>query len=393
MLTMQSDALTANKIHQILNNTLSTIDEGKNRIFDIAESVRKECEIVNSKLVLLRTKIETVIIELDILEKAEKNARLELMRVSRNFKEYQEADIRNAYENANNFRMNLVLKRQEEKELFFRRNELEIRYRNLSRTLNRADELGSKICTAIDYLNGNLEDIIGSIEDMDRKKYYGIKVIKSQERERKKIAREIHDGPAQSMANIVLKAELCEKMIDIDTQRAKGELRELKSVVRGCLTEVRQIIYDLRPMSLDDLGLIPTVEKFTKRFSSETGIDVKLRVFGDKEDITSVVKLSVYRVIQESLYNVNKHANAKNVCVSIEFINGNLVVSIEDDGVGFNAQKVSDFDNINSGFGILGMKERVELLEGTLKVDSTLQKGTTVKISVPYLGEDELVDG
>ncbi|WDV47292.1 sensor histidine kinase [Clostridiaceae bacterium M8S5] len=386
---MQNDILTANRIHSILGNALNTIAEGKKEIFEIAESVRKECDIVNSKLVLLKSKIETIINELDILELEEKKARFELMRVSKNFNEFNEEHIKNAYENANNFRINLVLKRQEEKDLINRRNELEIRYRNLAKTLEKADGLGSKICTAIDYLNGNLEEIIDSIEDMDRKKYYGVKIIKAQERERKKIAREIHDGPAQSMANIVLKAELCEKLLYKDPNRAKDELGSLKSVVRGCLTDVRRIIYDLRPMSLDDLGLIPTIEKLKNRFSEETGIDVKFKILGEHEYINSIVQLSIFRVIQEALSNIIKHSKARNVEIILEYVNGCLNVAVKDDGIGFDIEHTGNEEDSNSGFGMLGMKERVELLSGQIKVESVPYKGTTISVSIPYLGKDE----
>lgn len=389
---MQNDALTAKKIHYILENTLNTIAEGKNQIFEIAESVRNECEIVNSKLTLLKSKIETVINEYDILELEEKKARYELMRVSKNFNEFNEEHIKNAYENANNFRISLVLKRQEEKDLLTRRNELEIRYRNLAKTLERADELGSKICTAIDYLNGNLGEIIDSIEDMDRKKFYGIKVIKAQERERKKIAREIHDGPAQSMANIVLKAELCEKLLYIDEERARNELCSLKKVVRDCLTDVRRIIYNLRPMSLDDLGLIPTIEKLKNRFNDETGINVDFKVLGKYEYINAIVQLSIFRVIQEALSNVFKHSKANNVIIILECAKDCLNVVIKDDGIGFDIDKTGNGEDSNSGFGMLGMKERVELLNGKLIVNSIADKGTTISVSIPYLGKDDDLD-
>jgi len=92
------------------------------------------------------------------------------------------------------------------------------------------------------------------IEDMKQKRLLGIRIIKAQEEERQRVAREIHDGPAQSMSNIVLKAEICERLVDSDPEKAKDELRTLKSVVRDTLRDVRKIIYDLRPMSLDDLG-------------------------------------------------------------------------------------------------------------------------------------------
>jgi len=129
-----------------------------------------------------------------------------------------------------------------------------MRLKEAYKTVEKADNLISQIGISLSYLTGDLENVSLQIEDMKQKRLLGIRIIKAQEEERQRVAREIHDGPAQSMSNIVLKAEICERLVDSDPEKAKDELRTLKSVVRDTLRDVRKIIYDLRPMSLDDLG-------------------------------------------------------------------------------------------------------------------------------------------
>jgi len=142
-----------------------------------------------------------------------------------------------------------------------------MRLKEAYKTVEKADNLISQIGISLSYLTGDLENVSLQIEDMKQKRLLGIRIIKAQEEERQRVAREIHDGPAQSMSHIVLKAEICERLVDSDPEKAKDELRTLKSVVRDTLRDVRKIIYDLRPMSLDDLGLIPTLQRYIENLS------------------------------------------------------------------------------------------------------------------------------
>jgi len=149
-----------------------------------------------------------------------------------------------------------------------------MRLKEAYKTVEKADNLISQIGISLSYLTGDLENVSLQIEDMKQKRLLGIRIIKAQEEERQRVAREIHDGPAQSMSNIVLKAEICERLVDSDPEKAKDELRTLKSVVRDTLRDVRKIIYDLRPMSLDDLGLIPTLQRYIETCREESGIKI-----------------------------------------------------------------------------------------------------------------------
>ncbi len=165
-----------------------------------------------------------------------------------------------------------------------------------------------------------MDEILFTIDVLNKRQLLGIKVIEAQEEERRRIARDMHDGPAQSMANIVVKAELCEKLMDIDEKRSREELKDLKTIAKNTLDDIRKTIYNLRPMSLDDLGLIPTLERYIYNFNEEFWTNTELNIIGEIYELKPAIEVAVFRIIQESLNNIAKHSNANNAIVSIEFL-------------------------------------------------------------------------
>lgn len=387
---MERFKLDGKRINEIFSEILNTIEGSKKEIFAITEKVREEYERAKSDLEQLKRKAGEIIHQVDILERQDKMSRKRLLVVSRDFKSHSEKDIKDAYEKANNLRIALILKREEEKALIDKRRNLELRLKDAIEVLERAQKLATQMSVALGYLSGNLNNIIDTIEDMSKKQFLGIKIIEAQEEERHRVARDIHDGPAQSLANLGLKVELCEKLLSIDIDRTKEELKSLKQLVRDNLKDVRKIIYDLRPMSLDDLGLIPTVQKYASVFSNETSIATDIKVFNNSTDIDSIVEIAAFRIVQEALSNIRKHSNAKNVLVKIEANRTKLYVVIHDDGIGFNTEEVyGGDDSLSGGFGLIGMKERAELLGGSLQITSVKGKGTKVIVNIPINRKDD----
>ncbi len=307
--------------------------------------------------------------------------------ISKNFHTHSEADIKKAYEQANQHQIDLMLAREREQQIRKRRDELQIRQKNLGDTIEKADKFATQMGAVLGYLSGDLTNITDALETAQQKQLLAIKVIQSQEEERKRLARDIHDGPAQLLANVVLRAEICERLMGLDTIKAKEELTELKENARRSLVDVRKIIFDLRPMTLDDLGLVPTVRKYLEQFEERTGIRGELTVIGKVEDIDSTVVVAAFRIIQECLNNVEKHADATQVTIKLEFLKKDLNIVVTDNGVGFDvdvALKSQQADN----FGLIGMFERVKLLEGSLQIDSSIGKGSRFYIQLPYELED-----
>lgn len=175
-------------------------------------------------------------------------------------------------------------------------------------------------------------------------------------------------------------------------QKARDELQKLKDIVRECLQDIRKIIYNLRPMSLDDLGLVPTLQRLVLTFQNETGIEVTFKTKGVFDDIRPGISLTIFRIVQEALSNIHKHAEASNAAISLDFGEEELKLHIFDDGKGFDTNSLNTATGDGeTGFGLYSMNERVELLGGQFNLTSACGKGTRIDVVIPFIqnGEDE----
>lgn len=373
------------RINDIIKSTLRVIEQSRGAIFEIAENARKEVANLKVELQKFKYDVQVIMQECEMLEVKVAKSRMKLAAINKDFQRYAEEEMRAAYQETNDLMVQLAVAREREKQTIIRRNDVEQRLKNALETVAKAEKLVAQVGTVFNYLSGDLQKLDVHLEDAESKRLLAIRIIKAQEDERRRIARDMHDGPAQAMSNVVLKAEICERMATVDIDMAIAELKELKEVVRSCLKEVRRIIYDLRPMSIDDLGLVPTLTKYIESFKQQNNLRVELRIRGDEPQIKdSNIILTVFRVVQESLNNIRKHAEATSVSLQLEAIDGNLTMRIKDDGIGFDPSQLFDTAIDGSGFGILGMKERVELMEGSFHIDSSIGSGTTVRVQLPY---------
>lgn len=364
------------KLDKIVKDTIAAVEAGKNQIYDIYEAARNEMEHIKKDVERIKQETIDVIFKVDELEKKERRLRLKLMEVSRNFAVYSESDIKSTYDDTKNIQVELAVARSQEQNLRRQRDDMELRLRSIKDTVAKAERLTTQVGAVLGYLGDEMSGVALKIESMQQSQLFGAKIIKAQEEERRRVSREIHDGPAQAMANVVFRAEVCERLIDIDLVRAKKEFVDLREQVRACLKETRKIIFDLRPMTLDDLGLVPTVKRFLDTVKERSDIIWAVKILGEERRLDSYVEVGLFRTIQEAVNNVEKHAGASIINIVMEFRRDMLTVTIEDNGVGFNTA-----DNVgNESFGLLGMRERINLLSGDLIIKS--EKGVGTKISI-----------
>lgn len=378
------------QLDKILKRTIDSIEQSKNEIYDIAEHAQQEYQQLQQELHELKTQISNTIDLVESFEKALKKSRLELMRVNKNFEKYSQEEMKEIYAKADQLWISLAVEKEREQMLIQKRNELEVRLKRSAKTVEKAENLINHVAIAMNFLTGDLKDISNQIEDLQEKKSLGIKILRAQENERQRVAREIHDGPAQSMSNVVLKSELCIKLLDRDLDKARQELINLKEMVRISIQDVRRIIYDLRPMSLDDLGIIPTLERYISKINEEHDIMIKFITKGTPCFLPSIISLTLFRLAQEALNNILKHAHATEATVKLSFLEEYIELFISDNGRGFDVEEVhKKIRDDGSGFGISSMKERTELLDGEFSIRSEPNQGTRYYIRIP-LKENEV---
>lgn len=367
-------------LDKIVKKTISSIRDSRGQIYDVYEMARDELETVKRDVERIKEETAAVIKKVDELERNERKARIHLMEVSRDFKNRTEEEVREAYEEARKIQIDVAVTREQEQNLRRQRDEMEVRLRNLGGTVAKAEQLVSQVGVVLDYLGNQMSEAFSQIESLQNAHELGAQVIRSQEEERRRVARDIHDGPAQAIANIVFRAEVCERLIDTDKERAKSELKALREHIRNTLGEIRKIIFDLRPMALDDLGLAPTIRGVLDVFREEYGLFTEVAVIGKERRLEPHVEIGIFRVVQEALNNIIKHAQASSAKVRIEFAAAGVTVLVEDDGKGF---EMTEGDLPSGHYGIMGMRERMQLLNGKLSIKSAPRRGTRVMINVP----------
>lgn len=363
-------------LEHIITNMIDTVTESKEEIVRITESSANEYSLIQNELKELTQKIEFYIEEserLDLLVKATKN---KLVQVSKKFHIHSEQEIREAYERANQMQLERFLIQKEEMAGQQRRNDLERRLLILEDTIERADKLVSRVSVVLNFLRDDLQQ---EYSDMMKKQEMAISVFEAAERERRHLAREMHDGPAQSLAHILIRADLIEKTFDKrGKDEAFAELHELKRLIRGALVDVRRLIYDLRPMSLDDLGFLPTLERYLHQTEEYTAIKTRLNYRGSRARLPEKLEINVFRLVQEAVQNAIKHSKTAEIIVNVEQAHDAIHIHVRDHGVGFVPSSIGE-----ESFGIVGMRERIELVNGSMTIDSEVGKGTVVRMSIP----------
>lgn len=214
---------------------------------------------------------------------------------------------------------------------------------------------------------------------------YSTKLLETQEMDRNRISRDLHDSTVQSLTSLGHKMEYCSKMVDRDPIKVKLELQSMIELNKEIINDMREIIYDLRPMSLNNIGLASTVEAYCLHLRRNNNLDIQFKLEGEEKDLTSIVSVTLYRIIQEACNNAVRHSNGKNVSVRLAFLENNIEIDIEDNGNGFDLHKVEakGKEDYLHGFGLSTMRERARLLSGSFSIDTKVGVGTKVHVSVP----------
>jgi PAS domain S-box-containing protein len=256
---------------------------------------------------------------------------------------------------------------------------LAVANRDLRREIGRREEVEQSLRSSEQHYSRLLEE---SRLMQEQLRFLSRQVLLTQEEERKKISRELHDVIAQTLTGINVRLAALKKQGSINTRGLNRSIAHTQRLVQQSVDVVHRFARKLRPTMLDDLGLIPALHTFMKHFRAETGIQVSLLAFAAVEALDGDKRTVLYRVAQEALANVARHAHASQAEVKLQKLDGAVRLTITDDGKGFQTERVVH-NKKNKRLGLLGMRERLEIVGGNFSITSALGQGTTVLAQIP----------
>ncbi|HYM28716.1 MAG TPA: GAF domain-containing sensor histidine kinase, partial [Steroidobacteraceae bacterium] len=209
------------------------------------------------------------------------------------------------------------------------------------------------------------------------------RIISAQEDVRKQLARDLHDGPAQALAQIAMQLEFAGRLAQYEPEKVPGEIRAIHDLAVRTTRDIRNLLFDLRPLVLESQGLEAALEQFLERFKTSGGPAMHFEPRGTPR-LPYNAEAVTFAIVQEAVNNVLKHARASNCWIELQERGGHLVVTVRDDGVGFDVHNVSEDYQRRGSWGLLNMHERAALVYATLGIRSQPQQGTLVMLSVPY---------
>lgn len=230
-----------------------------------------------------------------------------------------------------------------------------------------------------DQLAEAFNSMLEAIDDLSKSR--ASHILHAQEEERKRIARELHDETSQVLTSLLISLALLEESVSDATARER--VGETRALAHQTLRAVRNISLDLRPSALDDLGLLPALRWYVKQYQQKCGVEVELAASGLKERLPSEIETALYRIIQESLTNTARHAQARHVWVTLTEDGLLLRATVRDDGRGFDAATILKKPWQDRGLGLAGMQERAALLGGAVEIDSEPGAGALITVTIP----------
>ncbi len=374
-------------LRDAFKQSIESMEGSKSQIFEIYENTKEDVESTRKMLQELKEQTRKLQDEVDELVREEQKEKQKLVQVSGNFSNYSEDRIRASYEAVKTVQVKLAIAKEKEYQTRRQRDRLELRLYSMEKTLHMAETLATKLGSVIGYLTSQLSDVVTQMEIVSKNKFLGMQIIKAQENERLRVSREIHDGPAQEMANLIYQASVVERLVDTRPNEAKASLQELRRQIRTCLADVRQIIFDMRPMTLDDLGLIPALRQLVKKLGEREVLNADLQIDGKEYKFDNHVEVTIFRIVQEALNNVHRHAGTDKASVRMLFTTDHLAILVSDQGKGFDMEQLAEERRNPSGegrFGVIGMEERARIIGATITIASEPGKGTRVNIKMPY---------
>lgn len=342
-----------------------TDDSPEVKLWDtLRDDCRNELDQSRRELREIGLMIEQSQMEVTKLQQRNASISAHLQQVQSQFDTVTKGDIRMAYDSALDAQQRLFVMRGQLDKLQSDQTHLE-RYSGILDKVIKAIEAGNPQGAK----QRGLSAMAQTVEMM----------IQAQEAERQRLARQMHDGPAQALSNFILQAEIATRYFDIDQAKAKEELMNVKAAASSTFQKVRDFIFELRPMMLDDLGLAPTLARYVETFKEQSGVDIRFISSGLEQRLESYLEVLIFRAIQELLGNVVRHSQATQIKLQIDASETEVRVSVEDNGKGFDVETVGE----RGGMGLKVIRDRAVMLGGDVQIHSVIGQGTHITFQIP----------
>src|SRR5258706_10262588 len=339
--------------------------------------VQTEYDRIQLRLKELGTLVEQSQAEVKRRQQKSIDVTTQLNRLEANFDVVPRNDIKVVYNTAIDTKTRLLTMQSQLEKLQQDRSQLENFGKTLEKVRGMIDGVSLASLPAAGSTSGNGQ-VAGSLSNSTI-----IRIVEAQEAERKRLARQMHDGPAQSLTNFILQAEICQRLFDRNPDRATEELGNLKTAASTTFQKVRDFIFDLRPMMLDDLGLAPTVRRYVDAFAEKSSIETRLTVVGEeRRRMERHTEVTMFRGIQELLAYTRDVANASKVEIILEITNSPIKANVSFNGNDVQETEAAVEQNSDKIFGLGPLRERVELVGGVMTITSD-PEGNQVEISLP----------
>lgn len=342
----------------------------------LIDLVSQEMKRIKDKLGEIKGQVEQTQIVVDREQQRNADIATELRTIQDNIETVPRQDIRIKYDEAIDARFRLTTMRGQLEKFQANRENLENQQTLLSQLLSSLQ--------GVEMLG------TGVTETPSARPQAGganiVRIVQAQEEEKLRLARLMHDGPAQSLTNFILQTEICQRLFDRDPARAAEELNNLKTTASVTFQKVRDFIFDLRPMMLDDLGVVPTVRRYVDSFKDKNDIETKLELMGEERRLESHREVMLFRGIQDLMGHARDYANATELLIRLDMSGDRIKVDVEDSGRGFDAEAAftSDEGHVDArAQGLLTLREKFELIGGSLSVTSSETDGTHVRLELP----------
>ena len=328
------------------------------------EEIRERLDNSRRELAEIALMMEQSQLEVGKIAQRNASANAQLQKIQERFDTSSRADIKIAYENALEAQQRLFLMRGQVEKLHSDEDHMKAEVAMLEDVIDLFETGKSSGSGA------GSPSTISETLDM---------LIQAQESERQRLSRQMHDGPAQALSNFILQTEIAVRLFDIDQVKAKEELADLMSTATSVFQQIRDFIFELRPMMLDDLGVTPTLQRYVEAKKEKSLVDIQLVVMGTERRFESYLEVMIFRAIQELVSNAVRYSQATTIIVKIDTSDNMVQVSVEDNGSGVDLETIEE----DGGMGLKVIKDRVEMLSGYFNIESSVDNGSRISFQVP----------